>query len=170
MKPDTPSIDVRTEALRLLSNGVFVLTTCQQEMIHAATISWATQISFQPPLVLLALRRNSHLALAVRKGRRFALNILSSDQHAIAETFFSHHSEPETAETMGGQAFRMTLGHCPLLTDALAWIECRLADEPASPGDHALLLGEVTGAGVRRSGEPMTLWSTPWAYGGVRET
>lgn len=170
MNPDLQTADVRTEALRLLSNGVYVLTTCYQEKVHAATISWATQVSFQPTLVLLALRRNSHLAHAVRKGRRFALNILADDQHAIAQAFFTHHTDTEEATAMGGYGFRMTPSHCPLLTDALAWIECRVADEPVSPGDHALMLGEVTGAGMRRQGVPMDLWSTPWSYGGVRET
>lgn len=170
MKPDIqPPTDVRTDALRLLSNGVYVLTACHQEVIHAATITWALQVSIQPPLVLLSLRRNSRLAHAVRKGRRFALNILAQDQQAIAATFFTHHSDSEHTEAMGGQAFRMTDSHCPLLTEALAWIECRLADEPASPGDHVLMLGEVTGAGVRRQGEPMVLWSSPWSYGGSQE-
>jgi flavin reductase (DIM6/NTAB) family NADH-FMN oxidoreductase RutF len=169
MKPDIQSADVRTEALRLLSNGLYVLTTCSQEAIHAATVSWITQVSFQPPLVLLALRRNSHLAHAVRKGRRFAINVLADDQQAIAETFFSHRTDASQAEGMEGYTFRMATSHCPLLTDALAWIECRLADEPPSPGDHALMLGEITGAGIRREGAPMTLWSTPWSYGGIRE-
>ncbi len=63
-----PLTDVRSEALRLLSGGLYVLTTCTDETIHAAAISWVSQVSFQPPLVLAALRRNSHLAHAVRQA------------------------------------------------------------------------------------------------------
>jgi len=172
MPDDSPVItsDVRNDALRLLSNGVFVLTACAGDRLHAATISWVSQVSIQPPLVLVALRRNSHLAQVVRQGRRFALNILAADQAKVAEKFFGFVSEPLTTETLMGFAYRAGPGRCPLLTEGLAWLECRLDAEPQAPGDHTLMLGEVTGAGVRRADAPMVLWNTPWSYGGVRES
>ncbi len=51
------STDVRSEALRRIANGVYVLTTCLGDQIHAATVTWVSQVSFQPPLVLVALKR-----------------------------------------------------------------------------------------------------------------
>ena len=51
--------DVRSDAMRLLSNGLYVLTACLSDTIHAATVSWVSQVSFQPPLVMVALQRNS---------------------------------------------------------------------------------------------------------------
>jgi flavin reductase (DIM6/NTAB) family NADH-FMN oxidoreductase RutF len=106
----------------------------------------------------------------VRKGHRFALNILASDQAALAEPFLGSVMLPAGDQTLAGLAFRSSAAHCPLLTDALGWLECRLAAEPPTPGDHCLLLGEVTGAGIRRAGAPLTLWDTPWSYGGLRES
>jgi flavin reductase (DIM6/NTAB) family NADH-FMN oxidoreductase RutF len=160
--------DVRGEALQLLSSGLYVLTACTADTIHAAAVSWVSQVSFEPSLVLVALRRNSHLAQAVRKGHRFAINILASDQAALAEPFLGSVALPASDQTLAGLAFRSSAAHCPLLMDALGWLECRLAAEPPTPGDHCLLLGEVTGAGVRRAGAPLTLWDTHWSYGGVR--
>ncbi len=167
----TPTLatDVRNDALRLLSNGLYILTVCAGDTVHAATISWVTQASFEPPLVLLALKRNSHLALAVRKAHRFALNIVSAEQMALAEKFFAHQTAAADAKDLGGFPLRIGATLCPLLTDALGWLECRLAAEPTTPGDHVLLLGEVTAAGVRRQDAPLVLWGTPWAYGGLRE-
>jgi flavin reductase (DIM6/NTAB) family NADH-FMN oxidoreductase RutF len=161
--------DVRSDALRLLSGGLYVLTTCLTDTIHAAAVSWVSQVSFEPPLVLIALRRNSHLAHTVRKAHRFALNILGSGQAALAEPFLDTVTVPAGADTMAGLAFRNSTAHCPLLLDSLGWLECRLAAEPAAPGDHCLMLGEVTAAGVRRSGAPLALWDTAWSYGGLRE-
>jgi flavin reductase (DIM6/NTAB) family NADH-FMN oxidoreductase RutF len=158
--------DVRSDALRLLSCGLYVLTTCVAGTIHAAAVSWVSQVSSEPPLVLVALRRNSHLAQAVRKAHRFALNILGSNQATLAESFLGLVTLPAEEKTIAGLAFRSSAAHCPLLTDSLGWLECRLAAEPPSPGDHCLLLGEVTGAGIRRAGVPLTLWDTPWSYGG----
>jgi len=167
MRPAVPPSDVRSEALKLLSNGVYVLTTCGADTLHAAAVTWASQVSFLPPLVMVALRRNSRLAEAVRRAHRFALNILADDQQAVAEQFFTHQTEPMSIDRLAGQQFRLSNGRCPLLINAMAWLECRLVAEPPCPGDHALMLGEVIGAGVRRPGRPMVLWETPWSYGGI---
>jgi flavin reductase (DIM6/NTAB) family NADH-FMN oxidoreductase RutF len=158
--------DVRSDALRLLTSGLYVLTTCLDDVLHGATVAWVSQVSSEPPLVMVALRRNSHLAQAVRRAHRFALNILAVDQEVLAERFFTHLTAPVSSADLQGVAYRSTTSRCPLLTDALAWLECRLAAELASPGDHALFLGEVTGAGVRRRDPPMVLWGTAWSYGG----
>lgn len=167
MPPESPNTDVRNDALRLLSSGLYVLTACLSDTIHAATVSWVSQVSFEPPLVMVALKRNSHLAQAVRKAHRFAINILGANQEALAEKFFAHVAAPAAIETLAGYSFRESMGHCPLLTDAMGWLECRLAAEPPTPGDHCLMLGQVTGAGVRRQDMPMVLWGTPWSYGGL---
>jgi flavin reductase (DIM6/NTAB) family NADH-FMN oxidoreductase RutF len=161
--------DVRTDALRLLSNGIYVLTACVHETIHAASVTWVTQASFQPPLVLMALQRNSHLAQAVRQARRFGLNILEAGQEGVAERFFRHVTVPAETEELEGFAFRSSSARCPLLLDAMAWLECRVAAEPETPGDHCLIMGEVHGAGVRRQGQPLALWGTPWSYGGLKD-
>jgi flavin reductase (DIM6/NTAB) family NADH-FMN oxidoreductase RutF len=158
--------EVRSDALRRLTSGLYVLTTCVEDTLHGATVVWVTQVSTEPLLVLVALRRNSHLAHAVRKAHRFALNILADDQAALAERFFKHTTAPAHSANLQGFAYRPAISHCPLLTDAMAWLECRLAAEPESPGDHALFLSEVTGTGVRREGQPLVLWRTTWSYGG----
>jgi flavin reductase (DIM6/NTAB) family NADH-FMN oxidoreductase RutF len=97
------------------------------------------------------------------------LNILGADQEALAAQFFAYQANPADSASLSGFGVRPGVGHCPLLTDALGWLECRLAAELTSPGDHALILGEVTGAGVRRQGRPLVLGATPWSYGGTMQ-
>ena len=89
MTPEPPT-DVRVETLRLLSGGLFVLTSCAEDTVHAAAVSWISQVSAEPALVLVALRRNSHLAQAVRDSHRFALNILGKEQEEVAHSFLEH--------------------------------------------------------------------------------
>lgn len=169
MSTETQPGDVRSEALRFMSNGVYILTAAAGETLHAAAVTWASQVSFQPALLVVALRRNSYLAQAVRKAHRFALNIIGEDQAEVAERYFTHFTAPLESAQGADHPFRMTIGRCPLLTDALAWLECKLVAEPSSPGDHALMLGEVTGAGVRRQAKPLVLNDTHWFYGGIRD-
>ncbi len=159
---------VRADALHMLSNGVYVLTSCVGDTIHAVTVSWVSQVSMQPPLVMVALQRNSHLVDAVHKAHRFALNVLEAGQDNLAETFFAHWAAAQAgSDQMAGYVYRPGTSHCPLLKDCLAWIECRVAAEFSTSGDHSLVLGEVTGTGVRRQGKPMVLGNTPWSYGGL---
>ena len=160
--------DVRSQVLHLLSNGVYVLTACVGDTMHAAAVSWASQVSIEPPLIMIALKRHSHLVGAVRRAHRFALNILGADQQELAEKFLVHFAVPASDQSLAGYLYRSSSAHCALLTDAMAWVECRVAGEAPTPGDHALILGEVTSAGVRRSSPPMVLWNTSWSYGGLR--
>ncbi len=165
MSPEIPATDVRSDALRLLSNGLYVLTACLSDTIHAATISWVSQVSFQPPLVMIALQRNSHLAHAVRKAHRYAVNILDADQQALAEKFFAHLTAPAGTQALAGYALREGAAHCPLITDAMAWLECRLAAELPNPGDHSLSVGRSDrrrnpppGRTHRTLGDTLVLW------------
>src|SRR5512135_1416750 len=125
MSIDVPT-DVRNEALRRIANGVYILTTCLGEQIHAATVTWVSQVSFQPPLVLVALQKNSRLAHTVRKAHRFALNLLEADQAPLASMFFEHTAVSAAGQDLAGFSFRYDPAHCPLLTDCAAWLECRL--------------------------------------------
>jgi flavin reductase (DIM6/NTAB) family NADH-FMN oxidoreductase RutF len=163
----SPPTDVRNDALRLLSSGVYVLTVCAADTLHAATVTWVSQVSIQPPLVMVALRRNSRLAHAVRQAHRFAVNVLEAGQEALAQKFFAHWSAPVGGADLAGHAVRPTPGRCPLLTDAPAWLECRLTAELTTPGDHTLLVGEILSSGVRRAAPPMILGQTPWSYGNI---
>jgi flavin reductase (DIM6/NTAB) family NADH-FMN oxidoreductase RutF len=158
-------LDVRRDALSLITNGLYVLTSRTDDSVHAITVSWVTQVSAQPPVVLVALRRNSHVSAAVRKAKRFALNILASDQFELAEKFFRHVVIAQPTGAIEDAPFRLGQARVPLLTDAVAWVECRLIGSPESPGDHELALGEVIGSGIRRQETPMVLWQTPWTYG-----
>jgi flavin reductase (DIM6/NTAB) family NADH-FMN oxidoreductase RutF len=168
MVPDVPVDDVRTDALHLLSNGVYVLTACEGETVHAATITWVSQVSIEPMLVLAGLRRNSLLTNAVHHAHRFVVNILGVGQEPVAERFFQHLTVPAASPDLSGFPYRISAAHCPLLTDALAWVECRYAGEADCPGDHSLVLGEVTETGVRRTERPLLLGDTPWRYGGFK--
>jgi flavin reductase (DIM6/NTAB) family NADH-FMN oxidoreductase RutF len=54
---------------------------------------------------------------------------------------------------------------CPVLDDALAYVECRTHDfVPA--GDHTLVIGEVLDGAVLREGEPLTQRILGWSYAG----
>ena len=54
---------------------------------------------------------------------------------------------------------------CPVLDDALAWIECE-AEQFVEVGDHVLVIGRVIDGEVVGSGDPLTSVYTGWTYSG----
>jgi flavin reductase (DIM6/NTAB) family NADH-FMN oxidoreductase RutF len=79
----------------------------------------------------------------------FSVNVLDSSQERMARRF----STWEVDAKFEGLAFRTEVTGAPILTEALAWVDCRLwAEYPG--GDHTIFVGEVV-AGDAREGIPI---------------
>lgn len=106
------------------------------------TASSIASVSLDPPLVLVAVDRRNDLHVALKSGRHFAINVLSSDQEALARRF----AEPE-ANRFAGVGYRESRYGVPLLDGALAHIECA-KHAAVEAGDHTIFIGLVTGGTV----------------------
>jgi 3-hydroxy-9,10-secoandrosta-1,3,5(10)-triene-9,17-dione monooxygenase reductase component len=139
-----PPVDGR--ALRTVcgnfATGVTVITTGGPEDGAATTVNSFTSVSLEPPLVLFCLHRQSRLRPVLQRSRGFVVNFLTRTQAGLAWKF----SGRESAQLAEVPHHRSANG-LPVLTEALAFLECRLAEE-YDGGDHAILVGEVTALGT----------------------
>ncbi|HZR81124.1 MAG TPA: flavin reductase family protein [Candidatus Binatia bacterium] len=136
-------------ALRMIPYGLYVLTSeSGDDGVTASTVNWVTQASFEPPLVVIGVKKDSSAYKIVSETRFFALNVLGKGQQALAFNFF----KPATrdGDTIGGQPVRRGQTGAPILVDAVAAIECQVVDLLAG-GDHAIVVGEVVNAEVARA-------------------
>lgn len=150
-------------ALRMIPYGLFVVTARQGDDYAAACINWISQASFQPPLVVVGLKGDSATLTHVKESRTFAVNVLASGQKDMAFAFFK--PTQRDGDRLSGYEFEHGPNGSPLLLDAPAWFECRLTDL-VERGDHTIVVGEVTEAGVRREAPPLTLTEVGVFYGG----
>ena len=74
----------RKIALKMISYGVYILTSKIDSEISAATITWVSQASFEPPMLSVCIKRNSASYLVVRKRGEFILHMLSEKQKNLA--------------------------------------------------------------------------------------
>ncbi len=117
--------DAKKTALRMIPYGIYVLTADDGKGgIAAATVNWVTQTAFTPPLVVVGIKTDSGAYRIVRDSRIFALNMLGKDQKGVAFTFFKP-SEVKDGK-ISGQAYRKGATGAPILTDAVAAVECRV--------------------------------------------
>jgi flavin reductase (DIM6/NTAB) family NADH-FMN oxidoreductase RutF len=151
-------------ALRMLTSGLYVVTTSDRHEAIAATVSWITQVSIEPKLVTLAAREGSRVERALSVGRSFVINILGQSQQHIAKTFFKCVAAEHGA--IGGYRFALGPDSCPILIDAPAWIACDVIERYHGAGDHTLVIGRVQQGEVRSDSEhPLIVRMTPWSYG-----
>jgi len=155
---------VRQKTLRMLSNGVYVLTSRSEDHYGAATVSWVSQISFKPPLIMAAVRRESNVFKCLADSRFAVLHIVADGQHEIARRFFF----PTAAGggTINGEPIVEGKTLAPVLPSLPAYIECQVERIVDTDGDHAVVILQVVEAECREPVRPLTIAQTPWHYGG----
>jgi len=136
------------------ATGVTIVTTRAGDRIHGMTVSAFSEVSLDPPLVLVCVDRTSNTLPVLAEGGVFAVNILARDQQAIAQRFACDDEEDrrfldldyETGET-----------GAPLLAGSAASLDCRLAAAHEA-GDHIIYVGEVVGLQVADA-EPLLFYN-----------
>ncbi len=152
--------NAKKTALRMIPYGLYVLTAAREDgTVAAATVNWVTQASFVPPLVAVGVKADSQAHAIIKHTNAFALNVLGKSQQPLAFTFFKP-AERQGA-TISGEPYRAGTTGSPILSNAPAFVECRLV-ATVEKGDHSIFVGEVVDAGVAvaPTGRPddATLW------------
>jgi flavin reductase (DIM6/NTAB) family NADH-FMN oxidoreductase RutF len=161
------TMDVRTrkKTLRMLSNGVYVLSSRCEDQYGAATVTWVSQVSFKPPLIMAAVRPDSNVFRCLSRSGTAVLHIVGDDQQEIARRFFF--PTDAGAGRINGEPFAEGTTSAPVFPRLPAHIECRVERIVDGYGDHALvILGVVDAACNDDRVRPLTIAATPWTYGG----
>ena len=156
----------KRKALRMLSNGVYVLTSRSEDRYGAATVTWVSQASFKPPLLMAAVRRESNVFRCMELSRVAALHIVGDGQQEIARRFFHPTDLDAGCRTLNGEPFSEGRTSAPVLPHLPAHVECSVEHILDNGGDHAVVILKVVEAGVHDEARPLTIAQTPWEYGG----
>lgn len=157
-------LQAKKTALRKIPHGVYIVGVKQGDQVNAFTATWLTQVSFTPPLVAFGIRKDSHSYEMIKQGRVFSVNLLGKDQKAVAEHFVK--PAAVAGEKLKDVRYHPGATGAPVLDDAIAFVECRVREIANEHGDHAIVIGEVVEAGVRKDEPALTLMDTGWHYGG----
>lgn len=142
--------DAKKTALRMIPYGIYVLTAAGPDRVAAATVNWVTQTSFDPPLVVVGVKADSGAYDILKGAGHFALNMLGKGQQGQAFTFFK--PAEHDGKTISGEPYRAGGSGAPILENAIASVECRVA-EIVERGDHHIVIGEVVDASVAKQPE-----------------
>ena len=141
------STDARKTVMRMIPYGLYVMAAETDEGdAAAAAVSWVSQASFAPPLVMCGVKVGSRIHTVVREARSFSLNVLGKDQGSLAQRFFK--GPGKEGSTLGGEPYHRGKLGAPVLETTPAFMVCEL-DLSLEKGDHSIFVGEVVEAGVR---------------------
>jgi len=120
-------------ALGRIPSGLFILTARQGDAETGMLASWVQQCSFEPPQVTVAVKKGRDITAWLTDGAPFTLNILDDSQTDMLIHFGRGFDLDEPA--FEGVGVKRPKGAAPILTDALAYLECRVVGR-CSAGDH----------------------------------
>jgi len=131
--------------LGLFATGITIVTSGRAEP-RGMTVNSFTSVSLEPPLVLVCVKRKAAMHKAILDSGAFAVSVLSAPQERVARHFANHarprgEREFDVVDWLPGRNTGM-----PIVSDTLAWLECRLTDVYAG-GDHSIFLGSVVDSG-----------------------
>jgi len=142
-------------ALKLWASGVTVVTAQSEEQgLKGMTATSFSSVSLDPPQILVCLNQNTDTGVVVLEQKQFAVNILNSGQQNVSNQFAGGSSQEER---FANTAWEAGENGAPLLTDALASLECRVVEQVLA-GTHWIVIGEVQKV-VCRTGTPLLYYS-----------
>jgi len=143
------------------------LDTREKDYIATGTVSWVMQSSFEPPMVTVAIQKDSDLNETIGKAYRFAINVLGKDNRDMINDFAK--DSAVDGQKINGYSFLNGMKtESPIFDKCLGYIECEVADIIKTDGDHVLFIGKVVNHELREpEAMPLHEWETSKHYGGI---
>ncbi len=151
---DTAGLSVAEQlrlGLRRLGKAVVVVTAWHDDRRWAMTATAVSELSMDPPSLLVCVNRSASLHGPLTAGARFCVNILHRDQLAVSNACAGKLKGEERfieGEWGAGE------DGVPYLRDAQASFFCRYATH-VDYGTHAVVIGTVQGVDVARDVDPL---------------
>jgi len=135
------------DARRLLGGGpVALVTTAWRGNYNVMPAVFVTPLSFDPPLIGLAVHPSRHTHDMIKYSEEFALNVPSRELlHHCQYLGSVSGREANKFELTKLPTFRARRVEAPLLQGCIGYIECGVEDAHTI-GDHTLFVGKVVAA------------------------
>ena len=144
------------DALRFYAGGVCLVTSEQDGVRRGMTVSAFVSVSASPPLVAVVIDQAHTInALLAQDAACFAVSMLSEGQRQLADRFAFVKDEDRFLEG----CWQAAETGAPVLADALAWLDCRVAGRTVA-GSHTIFLGSVVASRVLATEQrPLLYWN-----------
>lgn len=136
------------KALGRISGGLYIITATKGDIKGAMLASWVSQASFQPLGLTIAVAKDRAIESLMHVGDRFVLNVLEEGNYqALMKHFLKRF--PPGADRFAGVKTQPAENGSPILTDALAYMECHVVSRMELT-DHWIVYATVDNGRVSK--------------------
>lgn len=155
--------------LRQITYGLYAVTAAHAGERGVFTANWLSQVSFDPPLLVLSVERDSSTLPLIRASGLFAVCPFGEEQRELAGAL----GRPKARAGDKFAALDLSVVETlvpagdgpPALADALGYAVARVSQElPA--GDSVVILAEVIEAKVLNEGRPLEMRAAGFRHAG----
>lgn len=138
-------------ALGRIPSGLYIVTTRAGGRPSGFLGSFVMQMGFAPPVVAVAIGKDRPHLPEIQASGRFALSILDPRSRPLIGAFLRR--LPDGESPFDGLELSEAPSGAPILTDALAWLDCGVIGEHVL-SDHVVVFGEVRAGAPLHDGDP----------------
>ena len=147
--------NVIEQVLGELEWPVWLVTAADEERRGGLIATFVNEASIVPsmPRMVVGLANHHYTWSLIESSDAFALHLLNDDQMELVAEFGMRTGHE--ADKLSKRPFTLSETGSPILSDAPAWLDCRVEDR-LETGDRTLYLAEVIAGKVVRPFTPMT--------------
>jgi flavin reductase (DIM6/NTAB) family NADH-FMN oxidoreductase RutF len=144
-----------SDVLAKIPYGVSVVTMGRggAKVENGLTMSWMSQVSFDPPMLMVAVDKLHYSADMLRSTKNFCVNLLGEDQAALAGRFAKQATNRD--DKLANVEQRASESGAAILTDAVAYFDCEVTSI-VEAGDHLVVIGQIEDAALLHERAPLT--------------
>jgi len=131
------------------ATGIAVVTGMADGVPAGLTCQSLVSLSLDPALVAFCPSKRSRSWQRIEQSGAFCANVLTEDQEEISRVFAT-----SGADKFRGVGWRPAETGSPILSDVLAWIDCRV-EARHDAGDHHIIVGRVVDLAAASRGRPL---------------
>ena len=158
---------LRRRVMWAMPSGLYVIGSAAGDRLNLMTCNWCTQVASTPKLVAASVEHEAVTHALIQDGKAFSVSIIDREDRAIVRKFTKPVEVDAEAKTLNGFPYVVRTTGAPILAQAVAWLDCRVA-QAVDVGTHTLFVGEVVDAGFSKDeGTPvLRMEDTRMNYGG----
>ncbi|URD53153.1 diflavin flavoprotein [Chroococcidiopsis sp. CCNUC1] len=134
-----PASNVEQAVGRIVGSLCVVTTKKHEEISSAMLASWVSQATFNPPGLTVAVAKDRAIESMLHSGDKLVLNVLAEGRQ-LRKHFMKSFAPGE--DRFANVATETSENGCPILTDALAYLECTVNNRMEA-GDHWIVYAIV---------------------------
>ncbi|GFO72227.1 flavin-dependent trigonelline monooxygenase, reductase component [Bathymodiolus japonicus methanotrophic gill symbiont] len=127
------------DTLKLWASGVSVVTAQSEDEKLGMTATSFASVSMDPPQILVCLNETTETGAAILQNKKFAVNILTSEQQQVSNQFAGGSSMDERFKNVVWHKGELGV---PVLDESLAIMECTVVHQ-FKAGTHWVVVGEI---------------------------